>query len=66
MKDASPAIHMEPIFGPKYTQHRITVSTSKRIAELIWDPVENKLFELYYDIQEITIEQVEHEKDHKR
>ena len=64
MKDASQAIHMEPIFGIEHTQHRITVSTSKRIAELIWDPVENKLFELYYDIQETAIEQLE--ENHNR
>ena len=48
------------------TQYRITVSTSKRIAELIWDPVKNKLFELYYGIQETVTEQLEHEGDHKR
>ena len=65
MKDLSPTIggHIEPIYHMWYSQHQATLLIDRRIEALTWDSIDGIVSELYYSIREVTIEQLEHEKD---
>lgn len=61
MKDLSGTISrlVEPLYGIEYTRYHATPPVSRRIEALTWDPIDGIASELYYDIREIAIEQVE-------
>jgi hypothetical protein len=61
MKDLSSTIgqHIEPLYCIEPTLHRATLSVSRRVEELTWDEIDRTVSELYYDIREVTTEQLE-------
>lgn len=54
---------IEPAYGIEPTLHRATLPVSRRVEEQTWDAIDRTVSEPYYDIQDVTTEQVEHEGD---
>jgi len=61
MKDLSSTIGrlVEPLYCIEPTLHRATLSVSRRVEEQTWDAIDRTVSDPYYDIREITIEQLE-------
>ena len=66
MKNRSTAIGrlVEPMYCIEPTLHRATLSVSRRVEEQTWDEIDRTVSDPYYDIREITTEQLE--ENHNR
>jgi hypothetical protein len=66
MKDLSSTIGrlVEPLYGIEPTLHRATLSVSIQVEEQTWDAIDRTVSDPYYDIREVTTEQLE--ENHNR
>jgi hypothetical protein len=61
MKDLSSTIgqHIVPMYGIEHTLHQATLPVSRQVEASTWDEIDRTVSELYYDIREVTTEQLE-------